>query len=200
MYDWEPAPIDSYDLYAMGLRAPRCNGCRYNELKHELGDKFHAATRANGWVDVYELDAEPEPGQTVTKIDGRSARCRAGFMSIQHSDECYQWKPLKLRQKPPHRTLTPMKGPEAPSANSIRSRIARFLHWLGNEVYNVSQFHAAGTWVTADGEVLEPKDIGDSHLRNIKRCLERRNTAGIHPFWPYLQAELARREKRKGGS
>ena len=32
-YDYGPAPIDSYGLYAMGLRAPRCNGCRYAERK-----------------------------------------------------------------------------------------------------------------------------------------------------------------------
>ena len=26
--------------YEQGLRGPRCNGCKYAQLKHELGDKF----------------------------------------------------------------------------------------------------------------------------------------------------------------
>ena len=63
MYDYfdeTPAPIDSSDLYEMGLRAPRCNGCKYAKLKHKLGDKFLSRIDG-GWVAVYELDAEPRP-------------------------------------------------------------------------------------------------------------------------------------------
>lgn len=92
MCDWDPAPIDSDDLYSMGLRAARCNGCAYAKLKHELGDKFLALN--DGWVNVYELDAEPIPGQgDPQEHNGRSVRYRAGFMSIGHSDGCYHWQP-----------------------------------------------------------------------------------------------------------
>lgn len=85
-------PIDSYDAYAMGLRAPRCNGCKYEQLKHELGDKF--LVLRDGWVNIYELDAEPVPGQGEPyEYEGRSIRHRSGFMSVGHSDECYHWAP-----------------------------------------------------------------------------------------------------------
>lgn len=97
---FEPAPIDSYDLYAMGLRAARCNGCKYARLKHELGDKFLRLRNANGWVVVYELDARPHPGQgDPLEHEGRPVRHRASFMSIGHSDECYNWKPPRREEK-----------------------------------------------------------------------------------------------------
>jgi hypothetical protein len=100
-YDWEPAPIDSYDLYAMGLRAPRCNGCEYAKLKWELGDKFLALKDEHGWTNVYELDREPGKGQGEPyEHEGRPVYCRVGFMSIQHSDECYHWQPPPPRPQP----------------------------------------------------------------------------------------------------
>lgn len=91
-YDYEPAPIDSYDLYAMGLRAARCNGCRHLELRDELGDRFLHLSRG-GWVTVYELDAEPVLGQgEPTEHKDRPIRFRASFMSIGHSDECWHYR------------------------------------------------------------------------------------------------------------
>ena len=91
--EYEPGPIDSYDAYAMGLRPARCNGCKFAKLKHELGDKFLCLTGTMGPT-VYELDAEPLPGQAEPlEYKGHPIRFRAGFMSIDHSDECYHWKP-----------------------------------------------------------------------------------------------------------
>ena len=59
---------------------------------YELGDKFLALN--DGWVNVYELAAEPTQGQGEPfEYEGRSIRYRAGFISIGHSDECYNWSP-----------------------------------------------------------------------------------------------------------
>lgn len=81
------APIDSSDLHQMG-RAPRCNGCRLAQLKHELGESF---LMLNG--NVYELDAEPRPGQGEPyKHKGRPIRWHFWGMSYGHSDECYNWQ------------------------------------------------------------------------------------------------------------
>ena len=94
MNNWRdgPAPMDSYDLYSMGLRGARCNGCSYAKLAHELGDKL--LVLRDDWVNVYELDRAPSPGQGEPKEhEGRPILYRAGFMSIGHSDECYHWKP-----------------------------------------------------------------------------------------------------------
>jgi hypothetical protein len=90
-----PGPIDSYDAYQMGLRPARCNGCRFAQLKHELGDKFlHLEIR--GWHKVFELDAEPVPGQAQPlRHRGRSIRSVAAFLGVGHSDECYNWQPPK---------------------------------------------------------------------------------------------------------
>jgi len=89
---WGPAPIDSADLYIMGLRAPRCNGCEYAKLKHRLGDKFLCVCDEEGWFNVYELDAKPIAGQSLLEYGGHSIRSRISFMSIGHSDECYHWR------------------------------------------------------------------------------------------------------------
>ena len=79
--------------YEMGLRGPRCNGCEFAKLKHKLGDKF-LHLQDKGWHDVYELDADPVPGQSEPlEYKGRPIRFRASFMSIGHSDECYHWRP-----------------------------------------------------------------------------------------------------------
>lgn len=95
--DWDNAPIDSDDLYAMGLRSARCNGCTYAKLKYELGDKF-LSLPVGGWIAVFELDAQPYPGQAEPlEHDGRPIRNRGGFMSIGHSDECYHWRPPEER-------------------------------------------------------------------------------------------------------
>jgi len=95
--EWGPAPIDSYDLYAMGLRPARCNGCKYAQLKHELGDKFLSMKTDNGWIGVYELDAESVAGQSEPyEHEGRSIRHRVSFMAIGHSDECYHWQPRRI--------------------------------------------------------------------------------------------------------
>jgi hypothetical protein len=93
MYEFERAPIDSYDLYAMGLRAARCNGCKLAEYKHKLGDKFLMLDGT-----VYELDAEPHKGQAVTEHEGRPIKFRFGGMSYGHSDECYNWNPSHLKR------------------------------------------------------------------------------------------------------
>lgn len=93
-FDDGPAPIDSYDLYAMGLRSARCNGCKYNQIKHELGNKFLELQRNNKWVNVYELDSTPLPGQADPKeYEGRPIRFTIGFAGIGHTDECYHWQP-----------------------------------------------------------------------------------------------------------
>ena len=106
-YEDMPAPIDSYDCYAMGLRAARCNGCEYAKLKHELDDKFLTKSET-GWPTVYELDAEPSPGQgEPTEHEGRPIRFRASFMSIGHSDECYHWKPPKINKENQNDTNSP---------------------------------------------------------------------------------------------
>jgi len=102
-YEWERAPIDSYDVYAMGLRAARCNGCEYAKLKHKLGDKFLKLYTDKlytdlGWIAVYELDAEPCTGQgEPLEHQGRPIRHRGTFMGIGHSDECYNWQPPSER-------------------------------------------------------------------------------------------------------
>jgi len=81
--------------YDMGLRDPRCNGCSYLKLKWKLGDKL-LALEGNGWTNVYELDRSPAPGQVEPlEYEGRSIRCRVGFMSIEHSDECWGFKTPK---------------------------------------------------------------------------------------------------------
>jgi len=91
--EYESGPIDSSDAYAMGLRPARCNGCKFTKLKHELGDKFLHLCKG-GWPTVYELDAEPLPGQDEPlEHEGHQIRFHASFMSIGHSDECYHWHP-----------------------------------------------------------------------------------------------------------
>ncbi len=103
------APIDSYDCYAMGLRAPRCNGCKYAELKHRLGDKFLARSTNNGWTNVYELDRGPVTGQSEPlEHYGRPIHWSVSFMSIEHSDECYHWKPPENHDS--DRTVRNQKG------------------------------------------------------------------------------------------
>ncbi len=103
--EYDPAPIDSYDLYARGLRAARCNGCRYAQLKHELGDRFLPLHKAIGnafprWVTVYELDALPAAGQgEPQEHEGRPIRFRVGLASIEHSDECYHWHPPEEKEE-----------------------------------------------------------------------------------------------------
>lgn len=83
----EPVPT----LYELGLRPARCNGCRLAELRHELGNKLLVRLTEDGWTEVYELDAEPLPGQgEPQEVDGRPVRWHVTFMSTEHSDECYQ--------------------------------------------------------------------------------------------------------------
>lgn len=107
MYDEHgPGPIDSYDRYAMGLRAPRCNGCEYAKLKWELGEKFYSRRTGTGllnrllgrrglckWIEVYELGAQPGPKQRKKKYRGVPIKHITSFASIEHSDECWHWKP-----------------------------------------------------------------------------------------------------------
>jgi len=83
-------------LYEMGLRGPRCNGCKYARLKYELGNKFLALKGCYGWINIYELDARPASGQSEPlEHEGRPIHHRIGFAGIAHSDECYHWKPPK---------------------------------------------------------------------------------------------------------
>lgn len=85
-------PIDSYDAYAMGLRAARCNGCEYLTYKWKLNNKFLSLSEG-GWTSVYELDAEPSSGQgEPQEHEGRPIRHRASFMSVGHSDECWGFR------------------------------------------------------------------------------------------------------------
>ena len=87
----------------MGLRAPRCNGCEYARLKHELGDNF-LEREEEGWVTVFELDAHPVPSQgNPQAYEGRPVRFRASFMSIGHSYECYNWHPLGVGDRREHK-------------------------------------------------------------------------------------------------
>jgi len=87
--NYDNGPVGSSDIYRMGLRSGRCNGCKLAQLKHELGEKFLIVDGA-----VYELGAEPLPGQgTPQSHEGRPIQFRAWFMSTGHSDECYHWKP-----------------------------------------------------------------------------------------------------------
>jgi hypothetical protein len=89
-----PAPIDSYDLYAMGLRAPRCNGCKLAEYKHRLGDKFLLLSDG-----VFEYDAEPMNGQSWLVYKGRPVKFLMWGMAYGHSDECYHWSPKHLERR-----------------------------------------------------------------------------------------------------
>lgn len=86
-------PFDSYDLYARGLRPARCNGCKYDQLEHKLGDKFLVVPGNGSWITIYELDALPIPGQGQNEYEGRPIRFHVSLMSIGHSDECYHWQP-----------------------------------------------------------------------------------------------------------
>jgi len=91
-YDDGPGPIDSYDAYAMGLRPARCNGCQFKELKHELGNRA-LVRNEQGWTAVYE---QVEAGTVKAEVvDGKLVKFRASFMSIGHSDECWNYQPPK---------------------------------------------------------------------------------------------------------
>jgi len=102
MNNWmdEPAPMDSDDLYR-GLRSPRCNGCAYAKLKYELGHRM--VVIRDTFINVYELNAQPVAGQSKRHMqyEGHPIRYRAGFLSIEHSDECYHWKPPKTKRTGP---------------------------------------------------------------------------------------------------
>ena len=101
MFDeMEMEPLDSHDLYIMGLRPPRCNGCRYAELKWELGDKFLKKYEA-GWIAVYELGAKPSRGQgEFVENEGQPMRHHSSFMT-----------PLKkLRDDRVDRADAPLRG------------------------------------------------------------------------------------------
>jgi len=90
---WEErAPIDSADLLQMGLRPPRCNGCKIAQLKWGLGDKFLGLLSEDGWYAVYALDQLPSLDQRKVEHEGRPVRFVAMFMSPEHSDECYHWE------------------------------------------------------------------------------------------------------------
>lgn len=94
MWEMESAPIDSYDLYARGLRPGRCNGCKFEKLAWELGDEAIVLVEADtGSTSIYELGAEPWPGQMITEWDGLPIRSRGSYMSVGHSDECWNWRP-----------------------------------------------------------------------------------------------------------
>ena len=79
-------------------KGARCNGCEFARLKHELGDRF--LVLRDGWVNVYEIGASPVVGQgEPLEYEGQPIRYRAGFMSIEHSDECYHWSPPTFHQE-----------------------------------------------------------------------------------------------------
>lgn len=84
----------AYDeMFGPLFRTPSCNGCDYLKLRHELGIKFLSIYEGGG-VGVYEQDAEPIKGQgSRVWHKGKPVRFRVWFMSIGHSDECYNWKP-----------------------------------------------------------------------------------------------------------
>jgi len=102
--------------YEMGFRGPRCNGCSLAKFKYELGDKF-LMIRGKG---VYELDAEPRPGQGEPQsYEGRPIRFHWWGMSYQHSDECYHWQPPK---GPPEASMTQLGPQEPPNSPVIYNR------------------------------------------------------------------------------
>ena len=91
-FDYEPGPgpIDSDDMYTMGLRPARCNGCELAKLRWELDDKFLMLPGQG----IYELDAIPSKGQgEPSEHNGRPIQFRMWGMNYGHSDECYKWKP-----------------------------------------------------------------------------------------------------------
>lgn len=95
-----PGPIDSDELYQMGLRPARCAGCEAEKLTWELGDKCLITREHNGTC-FYELDAKPRHGQGRKEYMGRPVRFKNWFSSTGHSDECYHWTPPKENDDPP---------------------------------------------------------------------------------------------------
>ena len=67
-----------------------CNGCKLAKLRYILGDKFLMIPGEG----IYELDAEPRPGQGEPQShEGRPVRFHFWGMSYGHSDECFHWRP-----------------------------------------------------------------------------------------------------------
>jgi hypothetical protein len=98
MHFFHMTPVGGEDVsfaYNMGLRGPRCNGCKYARLKHELGDRFREIRTERGWIVVFELDVVRRTREKLQIIAGRPAKRVVAFLSIGHSDECYHWKPKK---------------------------------------------------------------------------------------------------------
>ena len=181
--EWEPRPWGSFDLYAMGLRAPRCNGCDYARLKHELGDRF-LSRNEGGWVAVYELDAEPAPGQSEThEREGRPIRHKASFMSVGHSDECYGWKP--------------------PSSKPARKAPVRFAKKPGLLARLLGLFRRKPrlqTWTTKTGQCVLVEEMKPKHLINTYKMVGRNlRTKAAERAWKMLWDEMMRRGFRRRG-
>lgn len=186
--DWGPGPIDSADMLAMGLRAPRCNGCEHARLRWELGNKFLSRNEA-GWVAVYELDAEPAPGQgEPQEHDGRPIRHKSSFMSIGHSDECYGWKPPEgktpdeakaERAAARERLATLRRGGLSPIekvkynlARALRSKDFGFLREIWRRLLKARRPPVA-TWRTLDGRAIPLDEMTPRHLINAYRMTVR---------------------------
>lgn len=86
--------------YAMGLRGPRCNGCEFARIKYELGEKVYVH-RSGTWTTMYRRGEAPHEGQGEPFVDDNNEPIGfiVSFMSIEHSDECFKWKPPKRRVK-----------------------------------------------------------------------------------------------------
>lgn len=207
MSNWGPGPIDSFDAYQMGLRPPRCNGCEYARLRWELGDKFLSLNKA-GWVAVYELDAEPVPGQGEPREhDGRPIRHRGSFMSVGHSDECYHWSPPSERPMPRERER-PVVGPKVERrggwlssiervkrnlARALRSKDFGFLrriHWL-------LKTRRPPMWYTLDGRAVPLNEMTPRHLINAYQMTARRGASNASGK---LGKEIGRRGYRLDGN
>lgn len=167
--EWESGPIDSADMLAMGLRAPRCNGCDYARLRWELGDKFLSLNKG-GWVAVYELDADPTPGQgEPQEHEGRPVRHKASFMSVGHSDECYGWRPPTSRPGPKgekkREWLSPIEKVKLNLSRVLKSETFGFLReawrWLRGGCKPPVE-----TWRTLDGQVIPLTEMTHRHLVN----------------------------------
>lgn len=172
MYDlreWESPPRDSSDLLAMGLRAPRCNGCTLAEWRWKLGDRFLMLPKG-----VYELDAEPRPGQgEPRRHGGRPIRFHFWGMSYGHSDECYHWSP----------SADPPRRQDAPS---IWERLKRRVSKLRQEPRPESP-----AWYAATGKRIPIDEMDNRHLLNAYLMLKRQGspkTAAV------LRKEMMRRE------
>lgn len=173
--EWGPGPFDSFDAYETGLRAPRCNGCDYARLKHELGDKF-LSLNEGGWVAVYELGAEPAPGQgEPQEHEGKPIRHKSSFMSVGHSDECYGWRPPTSRPGPKgekkREWLSPIEKVKLNLSRALRSEGFGSLWGKARQLLRRKR-RPVTAWRTLDGQIVLLTEMTHRHLVNAYRMVE----------------------------